>query len=155
MKKIFCILSVSAAMLFFAERVQAQNSNPGATPTPTAQPSQPQTEIQFETEVHDFGDVKQGAPTAFKFKFKNVGKEPLILSRVQASCGCTVPTWPKEPIMPGKSAEIEVTYNSNNPGVFSKGITVESNAKNTPKTLMIKGNVIAEPKSPVVVDPNK
>lgn len=98
-------------------------------------------EITFAEVVHDFGVVQKGDDCTYEFKFKNTGKEPLILSNCQSSCGCTAPHCPKEPIAPGGSAFIKVKYDSNRIGIFNKTVTVTSNAKNSPVTLTIKGNV--------------
>ncbi len=93
----------------------------------------------------DYGTVnKQDDNGVRSFEFTNTGDEPLIITNVQSTCGCTVPTKPKEPIMPGKSDKIEVKYNMN-PGPIRKTITVETNAKNYPNgqvALKIKGEVV-------------
>jgi len=105
------------------------------------------SEITFETPVHDYGSVYQGANGNCEFQFTNTGKEPLILSDVKTSCGCTVPSWPKEPILPGKTGIIKVNYTKmNTPGIISKQIAVYSNAKNGTIALSIKGTVLEEPK---------
>ena len=98
-------------------------------------------EIQFEKTVHDYGNIKQGDDGECEFIFKNTGREPLILTNVYSSCGCTVPSWPKEPIMPGKSEVIKVKYNTSRLGTINKKVTVISNATNSPVELFIKGNV--------------
>jgi hypothetical protein len=100
-------------------------------------------EITFTSLEHDYGTVKQGGDGNCVFKFKNTGNEVLILSDVRKSCGCTTPTWSKEPILPGQNGEIKVGYNTNNIGNFSKNITVISNANNATVVLTIKGNVVA------------
>lgn len=97
------------------------------------------TKIEFEKLTHDFGVIEQGGDGSYVFKFKNVGNKPLILSNVRSSCGCTVPSWPKEPIPPGGTGEIKVTYNTNILGKFSKTITVYANAPTV--TLRIQGEV--------------
>ncbi len=99
-------------------------------------------QIKFEKTTHDFGKLKQDAPAEFEFVFKNIGDAPLILTNVASTCGCTVPTWPKEPILPGKEGKIFVKYDSHRLGTFSKTITVESNAKSGPVYLTIKGEVL-------------
>ena len=76
--------------------------------------------MEFETEVIDYGKIEQNADGVRVFKFKNTGKSPLIISRIQSSCGCTVPKKPKDPIMPGKDGEIEVKYATNRLGGFNK-----------------------------------
>ena len=88
--------------------------------------------IKFEKLVHDYGELIAGDPAEVEFKFTNTGNEPLLLSNVRSTCGCTVPTWPHEPILPGKSAVIKVKYDSNRVGAINKQITVESNASNGP-----------------------
>lgn len=107
--------------------------------------------IKFEKVEHDFGKIKEGTLATYSFVFTNTGKVPIILSHVQASCGCTTPEWPKEPIMPGAKATVKAAYNSyGRPGQFYKTILVRSNAPDV--TLSIKGDVIVntpEPVSPV------
>jgi hypothetical protein len=111
-----------------------------------AQPVNPNApDISFDKVVHDYGTVVQGGDGTCEFKFTNTGKEPLILSRPISSCGCTVPTWPQEPILPGKSDVIKVTYNTNNIGPINKTVTVNSNAKTSRVMLSIKGQVVAKP----------
>jgi hypothetical protein len=101
-------------------------------------------EIKFDKMVHDYGTITQGGDGSCVFKFKNVGNEVLIISDVRKSCGCTTPTWSKEPILPGQSGEIKVGYNTTNIGQFSKTITVISNAVSATVTLTIKGTVVAK-----------
>ena len=100
--------------------------------------------FEFITEVIDYGKIALNADGVRTFKFKNVGKTPLVISDIKSSCGCTVPKKPTEPIMPGESGEIEVKYATNRPGGFSKTITVSSNADEPVKTLQIKGIVSKE-----------
>ena len=110
------------------------------------QPSNPNAaEITFVKTVHDYGTITQGSDGTCEFKFTNTGKEPLILSRPQSSCGCTVPTWPQEPILPGKNDVIKVTYNTNNIGPINKTVTITSNGKTSRVVLQIKGSVVAKP----------
>jgi hypothetical protein len=107
--------------------------------------------FEFETDVIDYGKIEQNADGVRVFKFKNIGKSPLVISRVQSSCGCTVPKKPSEPIMPGESGEIEVKYDTKRLNGFSKQITVFSNATEPTKKLRIKG-IVLKPESPVVKD---
>ncbi len=98
--------------------------------------------MEFDLEKHDFGEVEEGPKIEYQFKFTNVGKEPLIISNVKASCGCTTPEWPKEPIMPGEESFIKAVYNTKGrPGPFNKSITITSNAHTPTKRLFIKGAV--------------
>jgi len=98
--------------------------------------------IEFKKTVHDYGTIFQGANGECEFEFTNVGSEPLVLSNVQSSCGCTVPSWPREPILPGKTAVIKVKYNTDRVGGINKTVTVYSNAVDNPKVeLRIQGQV--------------
>lgn len=97
--------------------------------------------FKFEKETIDYGDIEKGSDGKRVFTFKNVGKSPLIISNIKTSCGCTVPSYPKEPIMPGSQAEVTVIYDTNKVAPFNKAITVFSNASEAKKMLYIKGNV--------------
>lgn len=117
--------------------------------------------IDFEVKTWDFGKFnEQDGVVTYNFKFTNKGSSPLVVSRVQASCGCTTPSWTKEPIEPGKSGSITVSYNpAGRPGVFTKSITVYSNATEEQTTLFIKGEVLTQPRSasenyPITFGPN-
>jgi hypothetical protein len=112
--------------------------------------------IKFETENHDFGKVTEGNLATHEFKFKNTGNQPVVISNVQASCGCTTPEWTKEPVMPGKTGFVKAAYNSNGrPGVFNKTITVTSNAAEASKVLAIKGDVISREEAKKMVTPEQ
>jgi hypothetical protein len=111
--------------------------------------------LTFEAKTYDYGNITRNVPAKHVFKFTNTGNAPLIINSANASCGCTVPTYTKEPIMPGKTGTIEVVYNAANPGNFTKSVTVRSNGGEV--SLTIRGNVVekqAEP-TPPVVNPNK
>ena len=106
--------------------------------------------ITFQKTTHDFGKINEadGRVTTV-FEFKNEGMTPLVLTNVRASCGCTTPKWTHEPIEPGQTGEITVTYNPNGrPGRFQKSITVTSNAAEPTTRLYIKGEVIPKPSQP-------
>lgn len=98
--------------------------------------------IDFETEELDYGTIEKGSNGVRVFTFTNTGNAPLIISNVKASCGCTVPTYSNEAILPGEEGEITVKYDTKKVGKFTKTITVSSNATNTKKLLKIKGNII-------------
>jgi hypothetical protein len=100
--------------------------------------------IKFEKVVHDYGEIEQHADGNCEFKFTNQGKEPLILSNVRSSCGCTVPVWPRQPILPGQSDEIKVKYDTKRIGTINKSIQVYSNATEKTVILKIKGKVNAQ-----------
>ena len=104
-------------------------------------------EITFKETSHDFGtfDEEKGKVTT-EFTFTNTGKAPLLITRTAASCGCTTPEYPKEPIAPGKSGVIKVTYNAKGrPGVFQKTVYVFANTDPEKTTLIIKGKVNPAP----------
>lgn len=98
-------------------------------------------EMTFKAMEKDFGTVKQGSDVSFDFVFKNTGKADIVITNVQASCGCTTPEWTKQPVQKKKEGTIKVRYDSNRLGAFTKTITVTSNAKNSPLVLTIKGNI--------------
>jgi hypothetical protein len=134
MKKVLFTL----AMVAFGAASYAQTAAPAADPNAG--------DFKFKEETWDFGTIPQGTPVKHSFNFTNTGKSPIVIQNVQASCGCTTPTWPKEPILPGKSDVIDVQYNAANPGGFNKSITITSNAASATKMLYIKGTVEAAPK---------
>lgn len=143
--------TVPATVNIPAQQIPAPTNATVVAPQPAANPNA--AELKFKTEKHDFGTVPEGPQAKFDFDFVNEGKEPLILSNVQASCGCTTPEWPKEPILPGKSAKITAIYNTQGrPGQFTKSITVTSNAKTPSVVLMISGTV---EKAPATTAPEK
>ncbi|HRH65976.1 MAG TPA: DUF1573 domain-containing protein [Bacteroidia bacterium] len=101
-----------------------------------------QASFAFETDEHNFGTISQGESVTYEFKFSNTGNEPLIISKAEGSCGCTVPVYPKEPIMKGQSSVIKVTFNSaGKMGVQDKTVTLTSNAKQNPMIIHMKGTV--------------
>jgi hypothetical protein len=114
----------------------------------TADSAKSNASIKFETTSHSFGNIIEGQMATHEFVFTNTGTDPLTLTNVRASCGCTTPSWPREVIEPGKSASIRAEYNSNGrPGTFTKNIFVTSNGGES--TLTISGNVVKEPEKPV------
>jgi hypothetical protein len=135
MKKIITIMVLG----FLTFTMNAQEKQETEKPKDSNAPA-----FEFVTEVIDYGKIELNADGVRTFKFKNIGKSPLVISDVKSSCGCTVPKKPTEPIMPGESGEIEVKYATNRPGGFSKTITVSSNADEPVKTLQIKGIVSKE-----------
>lgn len=104
-------------------------------------PSQ-QPEITFEKDTHDFGTIQSGDMVRYSFKFKNSGKSLLVISDVTTSCGCTVSDFPKEPISPGESGTIDISFDSHNRrGMQNKSATVFSNTQPPTKQLHIKAIV--------------
>jgi hypothetical protein len=132
MKKVIYLLGI---MLLMAGVAKAQDKK--ATMGP---------EIEFEKVVHDYGDVPYNGNGECEFRFTNTGTEPLLVQKPKSSCGCTIPPWPNEPILPGESDVIKVTYRTNRAGNINKTVTVTSNAvKNSTVVLRIKGRVLDQP----------
>ena len=101
-------------------------------------------EIFFTETTFDYGQIEEDSDGIYKIEFKNLGKDAIIINRVRTSCGCTVPSWPRKPIEPNASSEIEVKYNTALTGSFMKSIYVYSSAVNSPVKLIVKGKVIAK-----------
>lgn len=101
-------------------------------------------EISIDKDVHDYGEIPQNANGDCFFTITNTGNEPLTITTAKGSCGCTVPDWPREPIAPGKSAKMKVTYATDRVGKINKSVTITSNASNaSTKVVRIKGEVLA------------
>ena len=132
MKKVIYLLGI---MLLMAGAAKAQDTKAEIGP-----------EIKFEKVVHDYGDVPFNGNGECEFRFTNTGTEPLLVLKPKSSCGCTIPSWPQEPILPGESDIIKVTYRTNRPGIINKTVTVTSNAVNNPTVVLrIKGRVLDQP----------
>ncbi len=103
-------------------------------------------QIKVDKDVHDYGTMEQGGDGTCTFTISNTGNAPLIISLCKGSCGCTVPTCPKEPIAPGASASITVKYDTKRVGPINKSVTITTNAVNQPrKVVRIKGQIKAKP----------
>lgn len=137
MKKILFTLSFVCAAFVGTNGLLAQS---------TVSPVESGAKIQFEKETIDYGTIDQYSDGVREFTFTNTGNEPLIISNAKGSCGCTVPTVPKEPIAPGAKATMKVKYDTKRVGKFGKSVTLQSNAINEPtKVVRIKGDVTAKP----------
>ncbi len=111
--------------------------------------------ITFETTTIDYGTIEKGSDGTRFFKFTNTGKSPLKIISVKSTCGCTIPKYPKEEIMPGKSNVIEVKYNTNtNSPRFSKSVSIYTNATESRTILRIKGQVV-DPNAPAPIQKQK
>ncbi len=131
-------LILSAVVLFLGVvSLQAQNNT-----TPVKNPNAPV--ITFDKTTYDYGTIYERSHGNVNFVYTNTGKEPLILSRVRSSCGCTIPKWSRQPLMPGESDTIKVHYDTKRIGSFHKSITITSNATKPSVVLKIKGKVIRE-----------
>ncbi|MBB6107861.1 MULTISPECIES: DUF1573 domain-containing protein [Mucilaginibacter] len=127
------ILMICAVVLGFAFTASAQDSQ--------------KAEFKFNEEKHDFGKIPQGTPVTTVFEFTNVGKEPLILTEVRPTCGCTIADYTKTPVKGGEKGTIKITYNAAAAAPFNKTIVVKSNAVTPEKYLNIIGEVVAKPAS--------
>lgn len=140
MRKLFFMMLTIVLSSAMVAQAPATTANP-----PTTAVNGPV--ITFEKLLHDFGKIKeQDGTVTYSFKFTNTGNAPLVINRVHASCGCTTPTWTREPIMPGKTGTITAAYNPlNRPNAFLKTISVFTNADTKATVLSIKGDVIPRP----------
>ena len=142
MKKLILTINLMLIGLgAFAQPGEAENLN-----TP---------EFKFETEVIDYGTIEKGADGIREFHFTNTGNAPLIISNVTKSCGCTIPSYPKEPIKPGESSSIKVKYDTQRVGVINKSVTVLSNAKRPSIVLRIKGVITQTNTVPLIDETGK
>ena len=137
MKKISLVLLVLSCSFYTTKAQDVVKTNNPVNPNAA--------EITFETETIDYGTIEHNSDGNREFKFTNTGKEPLIITDCQKSCGCTIPDWPKEPIKPGAHSSIKVHYATDRVGPFEKTVTVASNAKTPAKIIKIKGVVKPDP----------
>jgi len=115
-----------------------------AAPAAPAAPTGPLTSVKFDSNEFDYGVIDQGEKVTHVYKFTNTGSEPLIISNAKGSCGCTVPQWPKDPIMPGATDEIKVQFDSKGKrGKQSKRVTITANTDPAQTFLTIKGEINA------------
>lgn len=147
MKKVF--LSIMCLSILAA--CTNQNSTGSKNPTETqeiatvaAVDTANSPVFKFEKEVYDFGEIKDGEKVTYDFKFKNIGNSPLIISSATATCGCTIPEYPKEPVAPGAEGLIRVVFNSaGKAGMQNKIISITANTVPSLTELNILGNVLA------------
>jgi len=123
MKKLFAVVAVIALFTTFAK-------------------AQTGPVMTFEKTAIDYGTIPQNADPLRKFKFKNTGNEPLVIKNAQGSCGCTVPSFKHEPVMPGESSDIEVRYATDRIGPFTKTVTLTTNEATPTRVLTISGTVL-------------
>jgi len=129
MKKLMLICAAVIGLTFAARTASAQDNE--------------KAEFKFNEEKHDFGKIPQGTPVTTVFEYTNIGKEPLILSDVKPTCGCTIADFTKTPVKNGEKGMIKITYNAAAVMPFNKTIVVTSNAKTPTKYLNIVGEVVA------------
>ena len=137
MMKFFQLLFIACLALTFTSEVIAQAST---APSEQALP-QDGPAMSFDNLIVDYGEIVQHSDPLRVAKFTNTGTEPLIIKNARGSCGCTVPTYPKEPIMPGETAEMEIRYDTKRLGRINKTVTITTNQLGDPIVLKVKGNI--------------
>jgi hypothetical protein len=147
MKKILYFLVLSSFLAACSNQTatdtESVNQNETSTVDSVANTNVPV--FQFEKEVYDFGEIKEGEKVSYDFKFKNIGDAPLIISSATATCGCTVPEYPKEPLAPGAEGVIRVIFNSTGkPGMQNKVVSITANTNPALTELNILGNVLPQ-----------
>lgn len=155
MKKLIIasLLLVAGCGTIFAQNTERKKVN--VTPVAAGAKTEKAAEIKFETLMHDFGTIEADKPAKCVFNFTNTGDAPLIIHQAIATCGCTVPSYSKDPVKPGEKGQIEVVYNgrAGGTGRFLKGVTVRSNAKtNRAVYLSIEGEVVDAKDNTVTVE---
>lgn len=131
--KLIALLVTGASLMSFSTVENAVVNTSSTVSNPTL--------VKWKTESVNLGEITQGKPVTIEFEFTNSSDAPVIVTNAQASCGCTVADYPKEPILPGKSAKITATYNAAAKGVFTKNVTVYIQNED-PKVLYFNGTVI-------------
>ena len=129
-----------------AATAAATTTTTPATPAAEEKPEGPLPIAEFNTTDHDFGTVGEGKKVSYTYTIKNTGQAPLIIQSAQPSCGCTVPTWTKEPIPVGGTGKVTAEFDTNGkPGINNKTITVTANT--WPKTTTLRFKAMVTPKS--------
>lgn len=135
MKKIFLTLMIAVGVTSLVSAQATPGTSGGSA-----------SAIKFAVEKHDFGTIPQNIPVTYNFSFTNTGKDPLVITGAQGSCGCTVPDYTKEAIAPGAKGTVKVTYNAAALGTINKTVTVNTNSATTPVVVLsIGGEVKAAP----------
>lgn len=138
MKTTFKISVLAASALLMSFSPESKINRPSTLEISTFL----KTSITWKSTEINLGEIVQNKPVSLEFEFINTGESPVIISSVQASCGCTSTDYSKTPILPGESTKIKAVYNAATKGVFKKQVTVITNAEENPKTLTFTGTVI-------------
>ncbi len=145
MKKVIVTVFCLSIASFATHAQEKKAPEVKAAQTEEVDPKAAKFQFKDQDNTHNFGEVPEGPSAEYDFEFKNVGKKPIVITEAHGSCGCTVPTWPKEPILPKKKGTIHVTYNTNGRvGPITKDVTITYNDGKTAK-LFIRGTVKAKP----------
>lgn len=159
MKKLIAFalfLSLGLSFSYAQDKAAPKMDKAAAAPAPLTLDA-PGPQMTLESTEVDYGLILEDSDPFRYFKFTNTGDEPLVIKNAKGSCGCTVPTYPKEPILPGEAAEIKVRYATNRIGPFTKTITLTTNEESDTKVLRIKGKVekkAAEPEAIPTAEPS-
>lgn len=148
MKKGMLLLAVVAAMAFTSCKEDASNRVKAENVEEAAQRDSQAVvypKISFDETEHDFGTIEQGTNVEHTFTFTNTGNAPLVITNATSSCGCTVPTWTREPIAPGETGEMTVKFNGSGQNQVTKTVRVTANTESGEEQLKIKAFV--EPKA--------
>ena len=145
MKKIFLLATLTILSVTTSNAQAAKKETKKAVTAKVEAPKVDGANMVFVSETIDYGTIAHNADGKREFVFTNNGNKPLIITNAAGSCGCTVPTYPKEPIAPGAKAVIGVKYATDRVGAFTKTVTLTTNATEPTKTLTIKGTVLADP----------
>ena len=138
------LVGVLLTVLLFSCDIRSGKNNPNSLANMDA-PFTDTTSVQMIDSIYDFGKAEEGTKVMYNYRFKNTGKKPLVISAAHASCGCTVPEKPEEPIQPGQTGILKVVFNTaGRPGPAHKTITVVSNAYPAFPVLLLKGEVDAK-----------
>ena len=138
----FLMIIVFSCILFSCDIRKNNTKADGKLPDPSAQVFKDSTTVQIIDSVYDFGKVTDGEKVEYSYRFKNTGKNSLIISSATASCGCTVPEKPEQPVKPGETGFIKVVFNSQGRvGEVHKEVTIISNAYSAFPILQLKGKV--------------
>ena len=140
MKKILFLIALATGLTVFDANAQVTTKKTATTAKVSDAP-----EFKFVEETHDFGKIPQNKPVTVEITFTNVGNQPLILSAVEPTCGCTIAKYTQTPVKKGEKGSVILTYNAASVGQFNKGITIKSNATEPVKVIYIKGEVAAAP----------
>ena len=139
------LLSLTMGIVTYAQNSPAPNTDNIQIEGPV---------MELESMVVDYGTIEQNSDPLRTLTFVNTGTEPLVIKNARGSCGCTVPKWPKEPIMPGEEANLEIRYSTNRLGKFSKRVTITTNEIGDPKIITVKGNVLKPEEGVPSSEPN-
>jgi hypothetical protein len=160
MKKYFFLLVLLglATNVSFAQKKEAKQNQEAPTETITKEIDTKVTDgpvMTLDSEVVDYGELMQNGEPLRAVSFTNTGNAPLIIKNARGSCGCTVPAWPKEPVMPGESADIEIRYSTNRVGKINKTVTITTNeVVNNKHVLKVIGLIHKEEEGVPEVKPN-